>query len=242
MLYLIGLGLSKDDLSLKALAAIKKCKEIYLEAYTSAFPYTLKELEKVIGKKITTVEREFVEECNSLLDRAKKKNVALIIYGDPLIATTHITILTEAKKRKIKVEVIHNISVINAITETGLEAYKFGKIASIPKWQENFKPTSFFDVFLQNKQIDAHTLFLFDIGLELKEAISYLLKAAEAKGLKDFRKINCIACSCLGTPKQKIAYTTAEKIANQKLKSPLCLIIPAKLHFAEENSLKKFSI
>ena len=31
MLYLIGLGLDKNDLSIKAVEAIKKCKKVYLE-------------------------------------------------------------------------------------------------------------------------------------------------------------------------------------------------------------------
>ncbi len=232
MLYLIGLGLEKDDISVKALSLIKKCKEIYLEYYTSDIPYSVKDLEKVLGKKIITVDRDFVEEAEILLKRAKSKNVALLVYGDPLIATTHTALLQEAKKMKVKVLVLHNISVFNAITDTGLEAYKFGKITSIPKYSKSFKPTSFIHVFKENQKINAHTLFLVDIGLELQEAISYLSSCID-------KKTKCIVCSCLGTKNQKIIYAYVEKLP-KKVPKPFCIIVPAKLHFAESDFLKRY--
>ncbi|MBU2496835.1 MAG: diphthine synthase [Nanoarchaeota archaeon] len=231
MLYLIGLGLDKNDISVKALSLIKKCKQVYLEYYTSDFPYSVKELEKILGKKITTVDRDFVEEAETLVLKAKSKNVALLVYGDPLIATTHTALLQEAKKMKVKTEIVHNISVLNAITDTGLEAYKFGKITSIPKYTKNFKPTSFINVYKENQKINAHTLFLIDIGMELNEAVSQL-------GLAKNTKI--IACSCLGTSKQKIIYADAEKLSRKKMQKPFCIIIPAKLHFAESEFLKRY--
>lgn len=42
MLYLIGLGLDLNDLSLKAIEMIEKSKKVYIEAYTVGFPYSLK--------------------------------------------------------------------------------------------------------------------------------------------------------------------------------------------------------
>jgi len=237
MLYLIGLGLDKNDLSIKALKAIKLCKEVYLEYYTSIFPYSVRELEKVIGVKVVTADRDFVEEAHTLLKRAKNKNIALLVYGDPLIATTHISLIQEAKNMKVKVEIIHNISILNAITETGLEAYKFGKVTSIPKWKKNYKPVSFFDVLKENQKAKAHTLFLFDNDLSLAEAVSYLLQQ-DSKYFN--KKTLCIACSCLGTKKQEIKYARAEKIAKVKMQKPLCLIVPAKLHFVEKEFLKRF--
>ncbi len=243
MLYIIGLGLDKEDISQRALSVIKKCKEVYLECYTSPFPYTVDELSKVIGKKVITVDRDFIEESNHLVKAAKRKGVALLVYGDPLIATTHLSLLAEAWKQKVKTEVIHNVSIINAITETGLEAYKFGRIGSIPKWQGSYKPTSFFNVLKQNMKIGAHTLFLIDIDLDLGEAISYLLQISERDGSNSFnKKTPCIACSCLGTKKQKIKFGTADKVSKQKLQRPFSLIVPGKLHFVEEEFLKSFRV
>ena len=46
---------------------------------------------------------------------AKKIDIALLIYGSPLMATTHITILQEAKRQKIKYKVFHGASVFDSI-------------------------------------------------------------------------------------------------------------------------------
>jgi diphthine methyl ester synthase len=44
--YIIGLGLGDpSDISIKALNAIKSCKEVYLEYYTSVMASTNQELE-----------------------------------------------------------------------------------------------------------------------------------------------------------------------------------------------------
>ena len=48
MLYLIGIGLNEKSFSLETAEIVKKCKKVYLEAYTVDFPYEFSELEKSI--------------------------------------------------------------------------------------------------------------------------------------------------------------------------------------------------
>jgi len=234
MLYLIGLGLNEKGISKQGLEAIKKCKKIYLDDYTVNFPYPLKNLEKEIGKKVIPAEREIVESMNELLDKANKGNIALLVYGAPLTATTHISLLQEAKKRKIKYEIIYNASVLDAITETGLQIYKFGKITSLP----NFEADSFIVVVKQNQSIDAHSLILVDIGLEFKKAIERLKKTAEKHKIH-LDKI--VVCSMLGTEKKKILYGSFNELENKKVEFPFCFIIPGKLHFMEEEILESYN-
>ena len=150
MLYLIGLGLNEKGISLEGLEAVKKCEKVYLESYTVDFLYPKENLEKIIGKKISISDREFVENLK-ILDEAKNVDIALLVYGSPLMATTHITINEEAEKRKVGVKVIQAASVFDAVAETGLQLYKFGKIISIPKWQENYNPESFVNIIKENK-------------------------------------------------------------------------------------------
>src|SRR3989338_2452143 len=115
MLYLISLGLSDEkDISIKGLAAVKKCNEIYLENYTSFLQVSKEKLEKFYNKKIILANREFVE-SNFPLEKAKKQNIALLIIGDVFSATTHISLLLEAKKQNIEVKVIHNASILTAV-------------------------------------------------------------------------------------------------------------------------------
>lgn len=236
MLYLVSLGLGKKSISLEALEALKTCKQVFLESYTTNFPYSIKELGKVIKKKIKILKREDIEKkSDNLLKLAKKENIALLIYGDVLSATTHIDLILRAKKKKIKLKIFHSSSILTAIAETGLQLYKFGKVGNIPKWQKNFNPKSFYNILLENQKINAHTLFLADVDLSLKEALEQLQKTDSENLLKN-KKI--IVCSCLGTEKSKIFYTTIDKLKKKKVNLPFCLIIPAKLHFMEEKFLK----
>lgn len=235
MLYLIGLGLDLKDISLRGLEALKKCHKIYLEIYTTALPYKKTALEKVIGKKVVIAVRETVEnKSREFVKEAKKKNVALLVYGDPLAATTHISLLQEAKKLKVPMKVLHNSSIFSAITETGLQIYKFGKTTSIPKWHKSYEPTSFYDVVKDNLKINAHTLVLVDIDLSFHEALYELDKAS--KGEID----NIIVCSRLGTDEQYIIYSKLKELLKRapKVKEPFCFIVPATLHFTEAEFLE----
>ncbi len=235
MLYLIGLGLNLNGISQQSLNIIGKCKKIYLEFYTVELPYTKKEIEKLVGKEIFLANREFVESLE-MISEAKKENIALLIYGSPLMATTHLTLLSEARKSKVQVEIIHNASVFDAVAETGLHLYRFGKISSIPKWEKNFTPISFVNIIKENQQIDSHSLVLIDIGLEFQEAIKQLLKASDKK--IEINKI--FVCSRLGCKDKKIFYDKIENLENKKIKAPFCLIIPSKLNFSEKEFMGEF--
>jgi len=227
MLYIIGLGLDEKGISQKGLEAVKKCRKIYLENYTVEFPYSARELEKIIKKKIIPAERGFVESDN-LIKEAKKEDICLLVYGSPLTATTHISLIQEAEKNKVKYEIIYSASVLDAVAETGLQVYKFGKITSIP----NFEADSFNETVKENRKINAHSLILADIGLDFNDAIRRLEKTAG--------KDRIIACSRLGTKDRKIFYGNINELKNKKVEAPFCFVIPAKLHFMEEEVLAKF--
>ena len=233
-LYIIGLGLNIKSLSLEALEIIKKT-QVYLESYTVEFPYKIEELEQVIGKKVEVLKREKVE-SDFLVKEAKTKNIALLVYGSPLMATTHISLILECKKQRGDYKVIHNASIFDAVVETGLQAYKFGKTASMPKWTEKYKPESFIEIIKDNLKIKAHTLLLIDIGLEFNKALQQIEQALKNKKLK-LEKI--VVCSQMGYD-SKIYYDKIENLKYQEIKAPFCFIIPTSdLHFIEKEALKK---
>ncbi len=238
MLYLIGLGLDYNSISRKSSEIISKCKKIYLDNYTVNFPYSIKKLEKVIKKKILPAGREFLESLK-IVDEAKKDDIALLIYGSPLTATTHISLIQDTMKKKIKYKIIYNASIIDAVAETGLQLYKFGKISSIPKWSGNFKPKSFVENIKQNLSIDAHSLVLVDIGLKFEDALKELKESAEEYELN---LVRILVCSNLGTDKTKIIYGKVDDVTDKNIKAPFCFIIPGKLHFIEEEVLEKYQI
>ncbi|NMB67099.1 diphthine synthase [Candidatus Woesearchaeota archaeon] len=252
MFYLIGLGLDEKDLTNESLKVLKKSSIIYLEDYTVNFPYNLekfiKNLEKKIKKRIIKANREKVEDL-SLIKESENKDVSLLVYGSPLTATTHISLIQEAKKQKIKFKIFYNSSIFDAIAETGLEIYKFGKITSIPRWQSNFKPKSFAEIIKENLSVNAHSLLLIDINLDLNDAIKELKEGLSEYNIKIYND-KIVLCSCLGTEKSKIFYADIENIIklnselNNKLniEKPYCLIIPGKLHFLEKEILEGFEI
>lgn len=237
MLYLIGLGLDEKSLSKEALHIIKRCKRIYLDNYTVDFPYTHQALIDEIGKKVISANREKVESLQ-IVDEAKKMDVALLVYGSPLTATTHITLIQEALLSGIKYRVLHNASIIDAIGEVGFQLYKFGKTASMPAWKKSYEPDSFMEVIKKNQLIKAHTLLLIDIGLDIKDAVKQLEKAATNHEVK-LNKI--VICQSLGTKKQKILYRSLEEIKEfSGVQKPYCMIIPGELHFVEKDFLSNF--
>lgn len=238
MLYLIGLGLNEKGISLEGLEVLKKCKKVYLESYTVDFPYTIAKLSKIIGKKIIKLDREKVEN-NGIVEEAKEKNICLLVYGSPLFATTHISLIMEAEKQNVELKVIYSSSVFDAIAETGLQLYKFGKVSSLTKWGKNFEPDSFLDIIYQNESIGAHSLILIDIGLDLIDSLNELETSIERKKMSIDK---LVVCSNLGTLKSKIYYGTIRELKAKKIIAPYCLIIPGEMHFLEKEALERFEI
>ena len=236
MLYIIGLGLNVDGISKFGLEAVKKCKRVYLENYTVDFPYSDGELKEKLGlNKVILADREKVESLE-LVDEAKKMDVCLLIYGSPLTATTHISLIQEAKRLGVRHKVIYSASILDAVAETGLQLYKFGKIASMPAWKKNYSPDSFMEIVKENESINAHSLILADIGLEFQDALEQLKTSAEKHEVKLKR---LIVCQTLGTRRSKIMYKSVEEFADHSgVKKPYCIIIPSKLHFMEKEVLE----
>lgn len=239
MLYLIGLGLEHWGISKQGVEIAKKCKKIYLENYTVELPYSKAAIEEIVDKKVYEANREFVESFE-IIDEARKVNIALLIYGSPLTATTHISLLDEARKSGIKTKVIYAASVFDAVGETGLQLYKFGKTASMPKWNEekNFTPESFVETIKENLLIKAHTLVLIDIGLGFQDALKQLEEACEKN---DIKVEKLVICQRLGTERQRIFYCDVEAAKKlEEIIAPYCFIIPSKLHFMEKEFLEGF--
>ena len=188
---------------------------------------------------------------NQILKSAKTKDVALLVIGDPMSATTHVDLLLRCKKLGIKIEVIHNASIINAVGIVGLELYKYGKTTSIPFPEKNFQPETAYDVIKMNKKNGLHTLCLLDLRplenkfMSVNDAIKILLDIGEKRKAKGTEKTPiftkntfCIGCARIGSD-NLIKAGKAEKLLKENFGAPShCLIVPAKMHFVEEDALK----
>jgi len=251
MLSIIGIGLNDEkDITLKGLELVKQSDFVYLESYTSILQCDVSALEKLYGKKIILADRTLVEQKaeETILKNAKTKNVSLLVIGDSLSATTHTDLLKRAKDLGIKINIIHNASILTAVAETGLQLYKFGKTTSMPFPEKNFQPETSYEVIRDNLLLGFHTLVLLDLRpqenrfMTVNDAIKILLNIEnkrKEKVLSDKTKL--IGCARLGNEKHTIKYGTAEKLLKENFgKPPHCIIIPGKMHFAEEEFVGQF--
>jgi len=249
MLTLIGLGLNDEkDLTLKGMEAAKNADKVFAEFYTSFWNGNKENLEKIIGKKIAELQRKDLEEnSEKFLEQAKKSNIVLLVQGDPLVATTHETLIIEAKKMRIETKIIHNSSIFSAICETGLHIYKFGPSVTIPfpeKTKGKF-PESVYDIIKMNKIRGLHTLCLLDIDSENKrfmlpqEAVRILLEIEKQRKEEIFTEdTEVIAVGKLGSDKPVIEYKKSKDILHSYFRVyPAVMIIPGLLHFTEKEYL-----
>jgi diphthine synthase len=252
MFYLIGLGINKNNLTNYIIEKIKSCDLVIIEKYTSFFEDYNWLINFLKENKINFIEakRDIVEEelLKIIKDNGEKKerNTALLVFGDVMIATTHSSLLVELKKEKIPFEIIHNVSILNLITRTGLSIYKFGKIISIPFLirDKRIKIETPIKVIKENESINAHTLLLLDLDpvnndyLKAEEALEYLLN----NGINN----NLVVCSRLGWKDEKIIYIKElsnekiEEIKKLKLKVPICIVKHSNLNIGEEEYIKNF--
>ena len=135
--------------------------------YTAILMISTEELSKFYGKEVVVADREFVESgCEKMIEEAKTLTVAFLVVGDPFCATTHSDLYLRCVQEGVKVEVIHNASIVNAIGCTGLMVYRFGEIVSLPFFTEKWKPFSYFEKVKENKERGLHTLVLLDIKVK----------------------------------------------------------------------------
>lgn len=249
MLTLIGLGLlDEKDLTLRGMEEAKKADKLYIETYTTVWLGKVKNLEEMAGKKIEILKRKDLEEgLEKILEESKNQNIAIFVGGDPLVATTHSSLLLEAKKQGIQTKVIHNSSIISAIAETGLHLYKFGPSVTVP-FPEKTKgklPESIYDVIKMNRTRGLHTLCLLDVDAEEKK---YMTSKDAMKILLDIenkRKENVInqdtdmiIFARAGSDRPLIHYCKARELVEKDFgEPPIVLIIPGILHFTEKEYL-----
>ncbi len=230
MLYLISLGLRDEkDMSLRALNTAKKCDLLYAEFYTSRTATSAESLSKLVGKPVTELGRRGMEDdVGRLIEEAKNKDIGIFVPGDALSATTHIMLLSEARKAGIETRVIHGSSILTAVGETGLQLYKFGRVTTLTKPL----PKSVLEAIEQNQKAGLHSLVLLDIEMDALEGLNLM---------KDFlRDTKVIVAAQLGG-RQIIKYGTPEDLLKEdglKGKTPAVIVIPGKLHFAEDEFLK----
>jgi diphthine methyl ester synthase len=262
-LFMVGLGLGNlQDITLKGLDAVRVSDYIFLESYTSLYGSTKQDLEVFFEKEVIEASRNLVEsEAHKILEHAKDENVAFLVIGDVFGATTHTDLFLRAKHEGIDVVVINNASIINAVSITGLELYRFGRTASIVFDDDNWLPETPYDIIAENKKTGLHTLCLLDIKtaepsrenlrkginkpeparfLSVNKALEILKKLEEKKkGKLIDDETLVIGIARLGSDDKIIKAGSLREIIKADFGKPLhSIIIPGKLHDIEKEMLE----
>jgi len=116
-------------------------------------------------------------------------------------------------------------------------------------WRENYKPMAAYDVIAENLSRNLHTLLLLDIDEKLgpmkPSAAAALLLEMEKTGGKKLLvpETKIVLLQGVGWEKARREFAPISELAGaakRDLASPAVIIIPAKLHFLEEEFLAGF--
>ncbi|WP_415283250.1 diphthine synthase [Candidatus Nitrososphaera sp. FF02] len=255
MLWLVGAGINGyKGLSLHAVDVLKKCDIVFVERFTSALADSdIAGINAAIGKEVRPVQRWFVEDGREILDAAKEKQVALVTYGDPLIATTHTELRARAAKASIKTAVLHAASGIASIMgECGLHMYKFGR--TVTMMSEPKSALSVYNIVFDNLLAGNHTLILTEYSHDEKTGRPFFLDPSTVLKMlldteKDVRyhiiseETFVIVASRLGADDQRIAAGKVKSLAGVGFgDGPHSVIIPGSMHFTEEEALEALTV
>lgn len=227
MIHLIGLGLDDGEVTEKGIDAIRSADKVFAEFYTNTETIDLEELEEETGKQIRKLSREEVEREDTIIEEAGNSDVAFLVSGDALTATTHYDIKHRAEEKGIETEVVHAPSIFTSIAETGLNVYKFGRTVTLP---EEGKPESVIKYIEKNDSIGLHSLVLLDINLEADEAAEKILDMKP-----EFSEREAVVLERANLESQEISRMELEKAADSGFgEPPHCLILPGEKSHKEE--------
>ncbi|BEP18222.1 diphthine synthase [Pyrofollis japonicus] len=253
-LYLVGAGPSRQYLTLKALELIKAADKIYIDTYTSIAPGLSRQTVSELSSRAEVVEaprRLLEDEAHKIIEEAKNKNIVVIVPGDPLFATTHVSLLVEALRRGIHAEAIPGVSGIQAVIDaTGLQFYKFCRPITLVYPEQGYKPFSVVETIWQNMERNLHSLILLDLRLDegkamtIPEAVNILLRLEEEFASMERKQTRLSDALMVGVARaglsdsKCIAGKPARLLEEEFPPPPHTLIVPApRLHPMESNAL-----
>jgi diphthine synthase len=252
MLWFVGTGINGyQGLSIAAVDVLKKCTLVYVERFTSALSADdMQGLNSIIQRDVKLVQRCFVEDGREILEASRTKDVALVSYGDPLIATTHTELRSRAAKSSIKTGVLHAASGIGSlIGETGLHVYKFGRIMTM--MSELHSALSVYNTIFENLLAGSHTLILTEYSggsnNEGKEPF-FLDPSSVFKMLLDVERDHrhqvfsndtfAVVASRVGMQDQKIISGKVKSLMGRHFgNGPHSVVVTGALHFTEIDAL-----
>jgi diphthine synthase len=251
-LVFIGLGLYDErGISLRGLTEAQTCEHVFAELYTSVMPgLAIDRLIKTLDKPVQILSRIDVEERaqETILSKAKSGKVALLVAGDPMVATTHIDLRLRAQRAGIKTRIIHGASVASAAAGvTGLQSYKFGRTVTIPVQRPDL-PESVYAGLRINFESGLHSLILLEVDVENNRRVTIPEALQQLRDFSSREKDELIkpetlvvGLARLEAPDMIVRAATVSDLGRMDFgEPPYCLIFLGRLHFVEVEALEVF--
>ncbi len=253
-LYIIGLGIHPELITLRAVEIVRRVRFVFYETYTSpisreSIVEMLRSLCNVDSKSIIELTRRDIEDesCRKIIEVLDSGNdAALLVPGDPMIATTHSAVRVIVGKRGHRVEIVFGVSILcAAISATGLSSYRFGPVSTVTYPRMGVLSERPYEVTRDNLSRNLHTLLLLDIHdsgryMTIPEAAKILLELEDRRRegvFNENRPIICIAR--LGSPTSHISVTRLKDALRMDLgEPPHTIIVPARLTPVEAEILR----
>ncbi len=250
MLWFVGLGIEGcKGLGARAVEVLSGADAVYFERYTSPLPADeTGALHDLLKKEVKVVPRWFIEDGREILNAARSADVALVVYGDPLIATTHLELRIRAEREGIATRVLHAPSAVTSIIgECGLQMYKVGRIITLVS--EEKAAANVYHTIYGNLLAGNHTLVLLEYDqeknffLDPKDAFRMLLESEnDQKHGVISEDVFAVVASRIGSTDQKIAAGRIGSLLELDFGAPPhSIIITGSLHFTEIDALKALS-
>ena len=267
MLYIIGIGINEfESLSLGSMEILKNSDIVYVERFTGfisdEFVNNLSDiLRNTSGSSSTNefeikfIKRWFIEDGREILENAQKSQVCILVYGDPLVATTYNELLVRAKKQSVEFKVVHSSSgILSLMGESGLQPYKFGKMVTM--MDDPMSSITVYTTIYENMCLGLHTLILteynnddeknnfqsssdpfflspcrvIDLLLEREKEIKLLNFSGETYGM---------VATKIGQKESMFNSGTIKSLLKLEYSSgPNSVIIPGRLHFTEVDAIR----
>lgn len=244
-LYIVGIGLGIGHLTTEALNVIRNVNYIFMETYTSIHEDIKNILNDAKGI-IKTVNRADLEDRNGevIINVLKKGyDAALIVIGDPMIATSHTAIAYLVRRMGFNVKIINSVSILCAsMSQAGLSPYKVGPVATITYPRLGTLSFRAYEILMDNLTRGLHTLLLLDIRddgsfMKANEAVELLMKMEKEnnKGIVN-DKLMGIFLARIGWKTQEIIVSSITKPPDLG-EPPHAIIVPGELNPVEQEYL-----
>lgn len=247
-LFIAGCGVYEGSLTRELVEVLDLADTIYVDLYTMPDPGWVLEILRPWSGKVKIANRRLLEEgSHSIVREGIEKNVVILSAGDPLIATTHQSLVAEAVLAGVQVRYVPGISgVCVAKAYSGLSYYRFGRTATVPGQWRGVKPYSVIATIYANLCTESHTLLLLDVSdegtqlspreaaLRLLGTEGEILSNLNVKPILDNTPV--IVVERAGAPDARIlVYDSLVELSKTEVafRTPSSLVVPAPLNPVE---------